>query len=100
MNPQNRLYDLFLQDTFKIAEKEEWDAIEFISRLRLYMTVTGYEGTLRELLSEHRKKIRPALAKIQPSVQKQPLNNFSGEQTEKYLAIFTNFQCESLFNIL
>lgn len=45
MNPQNRLYDLFLQDTFKIAEKEEWDAIEFISRLRLYMTVTGYEGT-------------------------------------------------------
>lgn len=53
MNPQNRLYDLFLQDTFKIAEKEEWDAIEFISRLRLYMTVTGYEGTLRDLLSEH-----------------------------------------------
>ena len=48
MNPQNRLYDLFLQDTFKIAEKEEWDAIEFISRLRLYMT-----GTLRDLLSEH-----------------------------------------------
>ncbi len=53
MNPQNRLYDLFLQDTFKIAEKEEWDAIEFISRLRLYMTVTGYKGTLRDLLSEH-----------------------------------------------
>ena len=53
MKTPNRLYDLFLPDTFKTAEKEPWDAIDFISRLRLYMTVTGYEGTLRDLLSEH-----------------------------------------------
>lgn len=53
MNPQNHLHDLFLQDTFKIADKEEWDALEFISRLRLYITVTNYQGTLRDLLSEH-----------------------------------------------
>lgn len=52
ISTQQTLNDLFLKDTYEMLKKEDSDAIEAVSRLRLYIAVTGYEKGLRELFLE------------------------------------------------
>ena len=52
MDPQEKLYELFLRDTYSAMRAQGYDAVEAVMRLRLYITVTGYRQTLRDLYLE------------------------------------------------
>ena len=51
-SPQQKLNDLFLKDTYGLLQKEDYDALDAVARLRLYIAVTGYGKGLRELYFE------------------------------------------------
>ena len=52
MEPQEKLYDLFLRDTYGAMSAPGFDAVDAVMRLRLYIAVTGYRQTLRDLFLE------------------------------------------------
>lgn len=52
MNPQTHLNELFLGDVIEQMKNADCDAVSCFTRLRLYIAVTGYRKTLRELLKE------------------------------------------------
>lgn len=52
MNANDRLCSMFLSDTYAMMRSENYNAVEAVARMRLYMTVSGYDKSLRELFSE------------------------------------------------